>query len=49
MQVDASICADTNISEKERGHGEETSKPFTSKLKPYLVKFVSNYPQKRKK
>lgn len=53
MQVDPSICADTSISEKEKGVGEEEiSKPFTAKLEPYLVKFINLFqitPQKEKK
>lgn len=52
MQVDPSICADTSISEKEKGVGEEEiSEPFTAKLEPYLAKFINLFqitPQKEK-
>lgn len=40
MQVDPSICADTDISEKEKGWGEEIIEPSTAKCELYLVNFL---------
>lgn len=50
MQVDPSICEDTDISEKEKGWGEEISEPFTAKLEPYLLNFIQfKLPPKKEK